>query len=108
MSEGTGFVVVLVTASDVGEAESIAATLVEEQLAACVNVIPACRSIYRWEGKLQRDDEALMIIKSRRDRFARLETRVRELHSYDVPEVIALDIAASSRGYLEFLFDRLP
>ncbi len=108
MSGVTDFVVVLVTASGPEEAESIATTLVEEHLAACVNVIPACRSIYRWEGKLQRDDEALMVIKSRRDRFQDLEKRVSELHSYDVPEVIALDMVAASGGYLKFLTDQLP
>jgi periplasmic divalent cation tolerance protein len=108
MSGDAGFVVVLVTASGSDEAESIAARLVEEQLAACVNVIPGCRSIYRWEGKLQRENEALMVIKSRRDRFDRLEARVRELHSYDVPEVIALDIEAASSGYLDFLSAHLP
>ena len=108
MSGDTGFIVVLVTASGQEEAESIATALVEDQLAACVNVISGCRSIYRWEGKLQRDDEALMVIKTRRDRFTDLETRVRELHSYDVPEVIALDMTAASSGYLQFLSDQLP
>jgi periplasmic divalent cation tolerance protein len=101
------YVVVFITAPNSDEAERIAATLVEERLAACVNVLPSCRSIYRWDGDLQRDDEALMIVKSHRDAFAALERRVVELHSYDVPEVIALDLTHVSTGYLAFLRDSL-
>ena len=101
------YVAVFITAPNVQEAERIAATLVDEKLAACVNVLPGCRSIYRWEGKLQHDDEALMIVKSRRAAFASLEKRVVELHSYDVPEIIAIDLADVSAGYLAFLRDSL-
>jgi uncharacterized protein involved in tolerance to divalent cations len=103
MGDRTDFVVVLVTCPDVDQAESIAGVVVEERLAACVNVLPGCRSVYRWEGKVQSDQEALMLIKCRRDRFGELETRVLALHSYDVPEIIALDITAASGGYLDFL-----
>ncbi len=107
MSDSSGFIVVLVTTSSESEAESIARVVVEEELAACVNVTPGCRSFYRWEGKLQRDDEVLLVIKSHRSRFTALETRICELHSYDVPEVIALDITAASDSYLKFLTDCL-
>ena len=103
MTDRTDFVVVLVTTPDTETAESIARVLVEERLAACVNVLPACSSVYRWEGKIQRDEEALMLIKSRRDRFRTVETRILELHGYDVPEIVALDITAASDGYLDFL-----
>lgn len=107
MSKRMEFVVVLVTCSGADEAETIAGVLVEERLAACVNVLPGCRSVYRWEGKIQSDNEAVMLIKCRRDRFNKLETRVLELHSYDVPEIVALDISAASAGYLDFLTDAL-
>jgi periplasmic divalent cation tolerance protein len=108
MSEPFEFCVVLVTCSGKEEAERISESLVARGLAACVNVLPGCVSIYRWEGEVQHDKEALMIIKSRRSRFAELEACVRELHSYDVPEVIAVDLSAASRGYLNFLEDGVP
>jgi uncharacterized protein involved in tolerance to divalent cations len=101
------FLVVFITAPNVEEAERIATALVDERLAACVNVLPDCRSIYRWEGELQHDDEALMIVKSSQDAFEALEKRVIELHSYDVPEVIAVDLTAVSTDYLAFLRDSL-
>lgn len=107
MKNDNGYVVVLVTAPNADEAEAIAEALVEERLAACVNVLAGCRSVYRWEGKLQHDDEVLMVIKSHRDRFADLEKRVCELHSYDVPEVIAIGLTDISAGYRAFLGDSL-
>jgi len=101
------YVVVFITAPNAAEAERIAGALVEERLAACVNVLPGCRSIYRWEGALQRDEEVLMIVKSSRRAFAALEKRVVELHSYDVPEVIAVNLTDISEGYLAFLEDSI-
>jgi periplasmic divalent cation tolerance protein len=91
--------VVLVTAPE-AEAEGIGRTLVDERLAACVNVIPGVRSIYRWEGKVQADDEALLVIKTTEARLAALTERVNALHSYDLPEVLALPAAGGSDGYL--------
>jgi periplasmic divalent cation tolerance protein len=101
------YVVIFITAPNEAEAEHIAGALVEERLAACVNVLPGCRSIYRWEGELQQDQEVLMIVKSSRSAFAALEKRVVELHSYDVPEVIAVNLADISPGYLTFLEDSI-
>jgi periplasmic divalent cation tolerance protein len=101
------FQVVLVTVGKREEAESLAETLVSERLAACVNIIPHCRSYYRWEGKLSRDDELLLFVKSKQSLFAVLRDRIAELHSYDVPEIIALDIQNGSRAYLDFLADNL-
>jgi len=101
------YIVVFVTAPTVAEAETIATALVETGLAACVNVLPGVRSVYRWEGALQHDDEVLMIIKSKGSVFADLEKKVLELHSYDVPEVIAVDLTDASAGYLSFLRDSL-
>ena len=95
--------IVLVTVSSREEAERIAEPLVGEQLAACVNVVGPIRSIYRWQGAVQRDDEHLLLIKTTRARYAALEARVRALHSYDVPEVIALPIEMGSADYLGWI-----
>ena len=101
----TDYVVILVTASSESEAETIAKALVEERLAACVNVISPIRSLYRWEGKVTGDREWLLLIKTRAERFSAVEARVKALHSYQVPEVIALPIVASAEGYLRWLRD---
>jgi periplasmic divalent cation tolerance protein len=101
------FVVVLVTAGSSAEADRLARTLVDERLAACVNRIPSVRSVYRWQGKVEESEEELLIIKSRRDLFPGLERRVRELHSYSVPEIVALPIVEGSRNYLEWLGEQL-
>ena len=101
------FLIVFITAANEAEAARIAGALVEERLAGCVNVLPGCLSIYRWDGELQQDREVLMIAKSSRGAFAALEKRVVELHSYDVPEVIAVDITDISPGYLAFLEDSI-
>lgn len=96
-------VVVFVTAGSDDEAEHIASHLVEEKLAACVNIVGPIRSVYRWEGKVQRGEERLLIIKARALSCSKVEQRVRELHSYETPEVIALPIVAGSEAYLEWL-----
>jgi periplasmic divalent cation tolerance protein len=103
-------VVILVTAGSRAEGERIAEALVGEQLAACVNLVGPVRSIYRWESAIQRDDEWLLIIKARATQFDALATRVRAIHSYQTPEVIALPITAGSEAYLEWLrsVTRLP
>lgn len=98
-----GFIIVYVTAGSAEEAEKLAQALVEEKLAACVNRIRSVRSIYRWQGKVEQSDEELLIIKTRKEHFSTLEKRVRELHSYSVPEVIALPVVAGSAGYLSWL-----
>ncbi|MBK1827248.1 divalent-cation tolerance protein CutA [Haloferula rosea] len=82
------------------EARQIGAALVEKQAAACVNVIPGATSIYRWEGKIHEDSEALGVIKTTRAAYDRLEAMILELHPYEVPEVIALPVGAGSEGYL--------
>ena len=107
MTADDRFIVVFITAPNAEEAEAIAEKLVEERLAACVNIVPGCRSVYRWEGKIEHDEEVLMVVKSARDSFADLEKRVLELHPYDVPEVIAVDVTGISDGYLAFLRDSL-
>lgn len=95
--------VVLVTAPTSEKAAEIARALVEERLAACGNVVPAIRSIYRWEGKVHEDAEALLVLKTTRGRFEALRDRVLALHPYDVPEVIALPVEAGSADYLAWI-----
>ena len=99
----TDALVVLVTAPTPERAAEIARALVEERLAACGNVVPGLRSIYRWEGKVQEDAEALLVLKTTRARFDALRDRVLALHPYEVPEVIALPVEAGSAPYLAWL-----
>lgn len=95
--------VVMVTAPmGTGEAE-LAKTLVTERLAACVNLVPAVRSFYVWEDKLQDDSEVLLIIKTTADRYPALEARVKALHPYQVPEIIALPILRGQADYLAWV-----
>ena len=96
-------IIVLVTTPNSDEAGLIAKALVSEQLAACVNIVPLIESIYRWEGEVKRDSEALMIIKTTDDRYPELERRVKELHSYTTPEIVAIRIEQGSEDYLAWL-----
>lgn len=102
-----GEILVLVTAPNISEANVIAGALVAERLAACVNIIPAIESVYRWEGKISRDSETLLIIKTTDDRYEQLERRVKELHGYEAPEVIAVNIERGSEQYLSWLRDSI-
>ncbi len=95
--------VVLVTAPDAEVAARLARAIVEERLAACVNVVPGVRSIYRWQGAVQDDSEVLLVMKTRADRVDALGARVRELHPHDVPEVLALAAAGGSADYLAWV-----
>lgn len=99
----TDAIVVLVTASSEEEGVRIARTVVEEKLAACVNVMPGVRTFYRWKGEMNEAAEWLLVAKTRRDLFDDLEKRVLELHSYAVPEVIALEIEESAVPYLDWI-----
>jgi periplasmic divalent cation tolerance protein len=103
MAGASDAIVVLVTVPTPDRAAEIARVLVEERLAACGNVVPGLRSIYRWEGKVQEDDEALLLLKTTRARFEALRDRVLALHPYEVPEVIALSVEAGSAAYLGWI-----
>jgi len=96
-------IVVLMTAGSQEEAEQLAQALVRELLAACVNVVPGVRSVYRWEGEVQQDQEWLLIAKTHLEVLDNLVQRVQALHSYDVPEVIALPVVGGSEAYLRWL-----
>lgn len=95
-----GYLLVLVTAPSEDEAARIARAIVGERLAACANIVKGIRSIYRWEGNVQDDPEVLMLIKTTDERFEALAARINELHPYDVPEVIALDLTKGLEAYL--------
>ena len=97
------FILVLVTASDTQEAEVIAMKLIGAGLAPCVNILPACTSIYQWKGKVRTDAEVLMLIKSRKDLFEELQSLVKASHSYDVPEILAVDLVKISNEYGAYL-----
>jgi periplasmic divalent cation tolerance protein len=99
----TDAVVVLCTFGNSRDAEEVGRTLVVEGLAACVNVLPEVKSIYRWEGEIKDDTEALALIKTTAQRFEQLRARLDELHPYQVPEIIALPVAAGHEPYLAWL-----
>jgi periplasmic divalent cation tolerance protein len=98
-----GEIIVLITAPSMGEARRIGRTLVEEKLAACVNVVPQIFSVFRWKNSICRERESLLVLKTRRSCFKPLAKRVKSLHSYSVPEVIAIPIVLGSEDYLRWI-----
>jgi periplasmic divalent cation tolerance protein len=95
--------IVLCSAGSEDEARKIARHLVEQRLAACVNIIPGMESIYRWQGKLESSGEWLLLIKTTVERFPAVRDAIRDLHSYELPECIAISIEDGSSGYLEWI-----
>jgi periplasmic divalent cation tolerance protein len=104
--ETVGYGVVLVTAASQEEADAIASALVETKLAACVTLLPV-RSIYTWQGKVNCESEWQLVIKTDLAYFSTLEAKIKELHSYQVPEIIALPIVAGSQSYLAWISDNV-
>jgi periplasmic divalent cation tolerance protein len=99
----TDAIVVFITAASGEEATRLADMLVGAHLAACVQILPEMESVYRWQGKIERQSEVLLIIKTARVKFADLEREVRALHSYDTPEIVAVPIVMGSAPYLHWL-----
>ncbi|MCK4428717.1 MAG: divalent-cation tolerance protein CutA [candidate division Zixibacteria bacterium] len=99
----TDYIVVFVTAKSEKEGEKIAQSLLKEKLAACVNIVPGLKSVFRWKGKIGTQEEVLLLIKTKDRLFEKLKKRVIELHSYQVPEIIALGILAGFEKYLNWL-----
>ncbi len=99
----TEYIMVFITAPKEDEAARIAKDIVTSRLAACVNIVNGIRSIYRWRGEIEDENEVLMIVKTRRGLFGELTKRVKEIHSYSVPEIIALPIEEGSEEYLKWL-----
>ncbi|MCW3481776.1 divalent-cation tolerance protein CutA [Neisseriaceae bacterium JH1-16] len=98
--------VVLCTAPDAVTAERLARILVEEALAACVNLLAPCQSVYRWQGQLESASEIPMIIKTTAENYPRLEARLVELHPYEVPEILALPVEAGLPSYLTWVAEQ--
>ena len=95
--------VVLVTVPSTDVGATLGRTLVEEHLAACVNVVPAVRSIYFWEGRVQDEGEALLVVKTGRERYPALQRRILDLHPYSVPEILALPVESGSPDYVAWV-----
>jgi len=96
-------IVVLMTSASAAEASGIAEMLVSKRLAACVQILPEIKSIYWWQGEIARDHEVLLMAKTLRSNFADLEREVRAIHSYETPEIIAIEVKDGSAGYLDWL-----
>ena len=96
-------IVVFVTAANGEEAARLADMLVGAHLAACVQILPEMESVYRWQGKIERNSEVLLLVKTTRGKFDELEREVRALHSYETPEIIAVPVVTGSAPYLEWL-----
>jgi periplasmic divalent cation tolerance protein len=103
----TDFQIVLSTCADREQAERIAHRLVEQQLAACVNILPGMQSTYRWQGKVETAAEVLMVIKTSADLVSEVELTIAGLHSYEVPEFLVLPVFGGSHAYLAWLRDSL-
>jgi periplasmic divalent cation tolerance protein len=95
--------VVLITAPQEEEAATIAKTLIDERLAACVNIVKDIRSLYRWQGAVEDEGEVLMVVKTQERLFENLKNRVQQLHSYSVPEIIALPIVKGFENYVQWI-----
>jgi periplasmic divalent cation tolerance protein len=99
----TDFQIVLSTCADREQAERIAHRLVEQHLAACVNILPGVQSIYRWQGAVESAAEVLMLIKTKTDRSQEVQSAIASLHSYEVPEFLVLPVLGGSKAYLAWL-----
>ena len=99
----TDVLIVLCTCPDAATARSLAGGLIGEKLAACVNILPEIRSIYRWEGDVRDDSESLLLAKTTGQAYARIESWLKDQHPYAVPEVLAFEVGAGSADYLEWV-----
>jgi periplasmic divalent cation tolerance protein len=98
-----GFLIIFCTTASEQEAATISKTVVEEGLAACANIIPQIRSIYRWKGEIWDERETLIMIKSREALFEKIRSRIKELHSYEVPEITAVPVDKGDTAYLQWI-----
>ncbi len=99
----TPYIIVFMTTANKAEAEKISQALLQEHLIACANIINPVTSFFHWKGSIDCADECLVVMKSRRDLFAQLAQRVKALHSYEVPEILALPIVEGSKAYLDWM-----
>ncbi len=101
------YVIVYITAPNIEEAKDLVDAIVKERLAACANVVESVKTVYWWKGVLERDDESLVILKTREDKLDELIKRVKQLHSYENPEIVAVPILKGSSEYLAWIDDEL-
>jgi periplasmic divalent cation tolerance protein len=99
--------IVLSTAGSQDEARKLAHALVERRLAACVNIVPRIESVYRWQGKVENAEEWLLVIKTQAEAFARVRDAIQELHSYELPECVMVEVSAGSEGYLKWIAENV-
>ena len=100
-------ILVLVTCASVKEADYVAGILLNRKLVSCANILPGIRSKFRWKGNIEKAEEVLIMAKTRASKFAALDKEVRRVHSYEVPEIIALPIISGSKKYLSWIADSL-
>ena len=105
--KSTGYILVMITCSSKKEADTIKTSLLKEKKAACVNIISGVRSFFWWKNKIDSADEVLLLVKTKTTNLKEIITRVKKLHSYEIPEIIALPIIGGSKDYLEWLNDSL-
>ncbi len=100
-------IVILITAKDTAEAETIGHKLLDEKLIACVNIVKDVRSLFWWQGKVDQSDEVLLVVKSRQELFGKIVETVKAVHSYDVPEILALPVMDGNKDYLNWIDESL-
>ncbi len=105
--EKMSYIIVLMTSSNKKEAENITCKLLEERLIACANIVDCVSSLFFWKQKIERENETLVIMKSSEELFKHLTQRIQELHSYEVPEIMALPIIVGSQSYLDWMKNNL-
>ena len=101
------YIVILITVPSLSEAESIAAALIKEKLAACVNMVSGVKSVFWWEGKMDKAEEVLLVVKSKKAKLAKIISKVKSLHSYQVPEIIAIPLIGGYKPYLDWIDESL-
>jgi periplasmic divalent cation tolerance protein len=98
-------IVVVTTVGNEQEAQSLAEELVARRHAACINIVPVLRSVYRWKGKICQDSEFMLIIKTQSDEYPAVEAAIKELHSYDLPEILSFRVHDGETGFLQWIAD---
>jgi len=101
-------ILIISSAPDTATSEKIANRLIEQDLAACVNIVPGMRSIYKWQGKLESGSEQLLLIKAPQTMYAAIEKQIAAMHPYELPEIIAVSIEAGLPAYLDWVGERMP
>lgn len=99
----TNYIIILCNTNSKDSAETIATYLIKESLAACVNIIPKITSIYKWQNKIENDEEYLMLIKTKKELFDKVKEKIQILHPYEVPEIISIDISNGNSEYLNWI-----